>query len=228
VEDNHIMELFKQKGKNWSEIAKIVKTRNGKQIRDRYLNYLDPKIKRDKFSKEDDELILGYYVKFGPKWSLIAKFIKDRTGDLIKNRFYSHLKSKIHQNNTSKSKKNIKIYRFSKRTKPKLSLKNVKDLKLNPINTYNNNEFNSTAGTSSEQNMNYSFNDFNYDSNKREDMTYTDYFLNNNDVNNQPTNENEYFNNEIDINGLNILMLFNYNSNSAEGSNSNVNIQLEN
>jgi len=221
VEDNHIMELFKQKGKNWSEIAKIVKTRNGKQIRDRYLNYLDPKIKRDKFSKEDDELILGYYVKFGPKWSLIAKFIKDRTGDLIKNRFYSHLKSKIHQNNTSKSKKNIKIYRFSKRTKPKLSLKNVKDLKLNPINTYNNNEFNSTAGTSSEQNMNYSFNDFNYDSNKREDMTYTDYFLNNNDVNNQPTNENEYFNNEIDINGLNILMLFNYN-NSAEESNSNV------
>ena len=45
-EDNKIIELVALYGKNWSAIAKLFKTRNGKQIRDRYINVLDPSINK--------------------------------------------------------------------------------------------------------------------------------------------------------------------------------------
>ena len=35
-----------------------MKSRTGKQIRDRYINNLDPSLNRDKFSEEEDKLFL--------------------------------------------------------------------------------------------------------------------------------------------------------------------------
>ena len=43
-EDNEILSLVGQYGKAWAKISGILKTRNGKQIRDRFINVLDPKI----------------------------------------------------------------------------------------------------------------------------------------------------------------------------------------
>ena len=42
-EDDEILKLIKIHGTNWSLISKIIKTRNNKQIRDRYINILAPK-----------------------------------------------------------------------------------------------------------------------------------------------------------------------------------------
>ena len=44
------------------------------------------------FSKEEDQIIINCYIKFGAKWSLIAKKLKGRTSIQIKNRFVSHLR----------------------------------------------------------------------------------------------------------------------------------------
>jgi hypothetical protein len=96
-EDNNLINLLKTFGKNWSLISKYMPSRSGKQIRDRYLNTLDPCIKRDKFSKEEDMKIIEAYLKNGPAWSKISKNFKGRTGDMIKNRFYSSLKRKINK-----------------------------------------------------------------------------------------------------------------------------------
>ena len=62
-EDDTILSLVDLYGKNWSLIAKKVPTRNGKQIRDRFLNYLDPEINRNKFTVEEDEMIIKLYNK---------------------------------------------------------------------------------------------------------------------------------------------------------------------
>ena len=50
------------------------------------------------FSKDDDELILKHFLKFGPKWEVIAKQGFKRTPDAIKNRFNSSIKKQLHLN----------------------------------------------------------------------------------------------------------------------------------
>ena len=91
-EDKKIIELVSLYGKSWCQIAKEFKTRNGKQIRDRYLNVLDPSINKGKFTKEEDELLTKLYRIKGQKWAEISKFFPNRTTDMIKNRFNSSMK----------------------------------------------------------------------------------------------------------------------------------------
>ena len=102
-EDSTLLSLYEKYGKNWAAISKEMPHRTGKQIRDRFINCLDTRYKREKFSEEEDKMILKYHKKYGNKWSKIAKKMKARTGDMIKNRFYSSLKKK--SNNKSFLKK---------------------------------------------------------------------------------------------------------------------------
>jgi hypothetical protein len=95
-EDQLVLDLVTKFGKNWSLISKYIPSRTGKQIRDRYLNTLDSNINRERFSPDEDKKILELYLQYGTKWSHIAKFFEKRTGDMIKNRFYSTLRKKVH------------------------------------------------------------------------------------------------------------------------------------
>jgi hypothetical protein len=71
-EDQKIIKGVKLYGKQWSRIAKaLFSNRNGKQVRDRYTNYLDPEINKGKFSTEEDLQILELHNKYGNKWKLI-------------------------------------------------------------------------------------------------------------------------------------------------------------
>ena len=94
-EDKELLRLFKYYGKNWSNISKSMPQRTGKQIRDRFLNALDENLKKDKFSIEEDKKVIKWYKVYGNAWCKIAKKIKGRTGDMVKNRFYSSLKNHI-------------------------------------------------------------------------------------------------------------------------------------
>ena len=40
-----IKRMVKKVGKNWKFLAEIIKSKTGKQIRERYINKLDPRIK---------------------------------------------------------------------------------------------------------------------------------------------------------------------------------------
>lgn len=91
-EDEKILELVRQYGKSWSKIAKVLTSRNGKQIRDRFTNVLDPEIKKGKFSDDEDKLLIKLYISYGPKWAIISKNFPSRTADMIKNRFHSSIK----------------------------------------------------------------------------------------------------------------------------------------
>jgi hypothetical protein len=94
-EDLKIIDLVNKYGKSWSKISKILGTRNGKQIRDRFINVLDPEIKKGKFTDEEDRKLISLYKQHGPKWATIAKYYTNRTADMIKNRFHSSIKKKL-------------------------------------------------------------------------------------------------------------------------------------
>ena len=94
-EDNKLLSLYEKYGKNWAAISKEMPHRTGKQIRDRFLNSLDSKFERGKFTEEEDQIIIKYYKIYGNSWAKIAKKLKTRTGDMVKNRFYSSLKKSI-------------------------------------------------------------------------------------------------------------------------------------
>jgi len=121
-EDSKLLSLYTKYGKNWAAISKEMPHRTGKQSRDRFLNYFDTKYERGKFTKEEDNMIIYYYKIFGKSWAKIAKKIKTRTGDMIKNRFYSSLKNEI---NNNKNLLKIKRKRITSKFKAK-SIKNKK------------------------------------------------------------------------------------------------------
>jgi len=93
-DDAKIIQLVNKHGKTWSKISKLLGSRNGKQIRDRYINVLDPEIKKGRFTDEEDRKVFSLYHEYGPKWALISKSFNNRTADMIKNRFYSSIKKK--------------------------------------------------------------------------------------------------------------------------------------
>ncbi|CAD8075890.1 unnamed protein product [Paramecium sonneborni] len=66
--------------------------RSSKQIRERFLNNLDPEINKEKFTLQEDQIILEQYRIYGPKWSEIAKMLNRRPENQVKNRFYSYIK----------------------------------------------------------------------------------------------------------------------------------------
>ena len=104
-EDNELIKLYKEHGKNWSEISKFMPHRTGKQIRDRFLNALDDNLNKEKFSKEEDEKIIKLYKSYGNSWCRIAKRLKGRTGDMVKNRFYSSLKRIVEKGKSKRGRK---------------------------------------------------------------------------------------------------------------------------
>ena len=100
-EDNKLLKLVERYGKNWGLISNYMCSRTGKQIRDRYLNSLDPKLNKTRFTDEEDKIILKYYLKYGSKWTKIAYYLNGRSGDMVKNRFYSFIRMKCKINRKS-------------------------------------------------------------------------------------------------------------------------------
>ena len=50
-EDDVVQKLIKRIGKNWKLIAEMLGSKTGKQIRERYINKLDPTIKKIPWTK---------------------------------------------------------------------------------------------------------------------------------------------------------------------------------
>lgn len=59
-------------GGKWMKLANSLKSRNSKQIRERYLNVIRPEIKKLAFSEEEDLKVMELYTKYGSRWSLIS------------------------------------------------------------------------------------------------------------------------------------------------------------
>ena len=75
----------------WSDLAQQLPGRVGKQIRDRWVNQLDPNINHLPFSRADDLLLWEGHQNLGKKWVEISTkyFDAARSENHIKNRWYS-------------------------------------------------------------------------------------------------------------------------------------------
>lgn len=76
----------------WTECSKYITGRCGKQCRERWVNILNPEIKKGDWSDREQELIFAKLPVFQTSWSLMAGALVGRTENSIKNYFYSSIR----------------------------------------------------------------------------------------------------------------------------------------
>lgn len=87
-EDAHLLQLVQQFGaKDWIKISSLIGTRNPRQCRERFKNYLNPELRRDQWTREEDDLLEMKYKEYGAKWNKIAKFFVNRSDNALRNRW---------------------------------------------------------------------------------------------------------------------------------------------
>ncbi|PWA99102.1 homeodomain-like protein [Artemisia annua] len=96
-EDQILIDYIQAHGHgSWRALPKLAGLqRCGKSCRLRWTNYLRPDIKRGKFSKEEEDIILHLHSVIGNKWSTIATRLPGRTDNEIKNYWNTHMKKKL-------------------------------------------------------------------------------------------------------------------------------------
>ncbi|KAG7348124.1 Myb-like DNA-binding protein [Nitzschia inconspicua] len=94
-EDEFILKNVSASGEQpftrWSELALHMPGRHGKQIRERWINHLNPNISHLPFTEEDDLKLWDAAKIYGKKWVEISSkfFHSTRAENQIKNRWYS-------------------------------------------------------------------------------------------------------------------------------------------
>ncbi|XP_071726992.1 transcription factor MYB8-like [Rutidosis leptorrhynchoides] len=97
-EEDEILINFIQKNghDSWRALPKRAGlNRCGKSCRLRWINYLNPDIKRGKFTEEEENLIINLHSTLGNKWSKIASQLPGRTDNEIKNYWNTHVRKKF-------------------------------------------------------------------------------------------------------------------------------------
>ena len=94
-------------GYNWEDIAKKMHRKNKRQVRDRWLWYLNPELKAQPFTEEEDMLLEEKLNEIGNKWRVIAKFFPGRTDVSLKNRWSMIQRQRSSDSNKTQRKRKI-------------------------------------------------------------------------------------------------------------------------
>jgi hypothetical protein len=87
-EDELLTAIVREYGvKDWIKVASVMRTRNARQCRERYKNYLDPDLRRGSWTAQEDELLETKHQEYGAKWNKIARFFVNRSDISLRNRW---------------------------------------------------------------------------------------------------------------------------------------------
>ncbi|CAB1101916.1 MYB [Ectocarpus sp. CCAP 1310/34] len=87
-EDERLSKLVEVVGMKWSDLAKHIPGRIAKQCRERYLNHLDPSLRKDMPWTEDEEaLLMRLCFAKQNQWAEICRQLHGRSYNDVKNRF---------------------------------------------------------------------------------------------------------------------------------------------
>jgi hypothetical protein len=72
---------------NWNQIARMMPGRTARQVRERYKNYLSPRLNNGSWTEQEDEVLRQKFAEHGPRWAVLKNFFPGRTDVNVKNRW---------------------------------------------------------------------------------------------------------------------------------------------
>jgi hypothetical protein len=122
-EDDTLRDLVQRFGpSDWRNISRHHGTRNARQCRERWQNYLDPRVSHPiDWSPEDDARLEVLYGEIGPRWGTLASYFPTRSTNNVKNRFVTLQRQK----HRAKNGRDLPVEEF------RMSQTELPDLELN-------------------------------------------------------------------------------------------------
>jgi hypothetical protein len=96
-EDQILREKRAIYGRKWAKIASHLPGRHGKQCRERYVNHLNPELKKGEWTDDEEAVLVAMRQVHGNRWANISKELPGRSDNDVKNHWYSTVKRKFAQ-----------------------------------------------------------------------------------------------------------------------------------
>jgi hypothetical protein len=98
-EDEALVRLITANGTtNWGQIARCLDAGfTPRQCRERWKNYLDPRLAHTEWTEEEDRRLIAEYNQMGPRWIPLSRLFSGRSGNAVRNRVFVLLRKKAHE-----------------------------------------------------------------------------------------------------------------------------------
>lgn len=96
-EDTILREKRQLYGRKWAKIAAHLPGRQGKQCRERFVNHLDPELKKGEWTDDEEAILIAMHEHHGNRWANISKQLPGRSDNDVKNHWYSTIQRKFQQ-----------------------------------------------------------------------------------------------------------------------------------
>lgn len=71
---------------HWEAKSVQMPGKSARQCRDRWFNYLEPKLNQEEWTDDEDQKLIDKYLQVGPHWKLIADYLVNRSTNAVRNR----------------------------------------------------------------------------------------------------------------------------------------------